>query len=494
MDGSLLRGCRGGVRTNFTMYSIRSFTSLAPSDIQDPPAPSSSFDDLPVDQKSCSLLGPTALVVQALMGVLVILSLVYKRHREKPMRPWRIWLFDVSKQVFGQMFIHGVNVFISDFGAHHISGNACVYYFLNILIDTTFGVGVIYLILHVLTNILSEKLGLSGFESGQYGSPPSLNYWARQAAVYVLSLTTMKIVVVGLFALWPGIVEVGAWLLSWLGSENAVQVIFVMGLFPIMMNILQFWLIDSIVKASSSTLLLPTSSEQPRASHDQSNEPLFRASSDDSDDDDDDHHGRRHDIENPPRSSRSRSPSHDPSKAVAPSTPTEYKSTGGGSGSVTPRPADFEGQPGDAEHEYNYEGEEGPSRSLNKHAYPPSLISSSNSPSSSRPTSVSPPPSQSISHMHVHSQGYKPKRRSPPAPLRPRSPLQPALNSPLPTAEQGRSVRFSLERISGKENPTGHVRGSEEKDWDAWDENDDWAERVGEDVWGGSTAPGVVRT
>jgi hypothetical protein len=91
------------------------------------------------------------------MGVLVISSLVYKRHREKPKRPWRIWyaehrdllrstgfhsrvrLFDVSKQVVGQMFVHGVNVLISDLGSHHSAGNACVYYFLNILIDTTVG-------------------------------------------------------------------------------------------------------------------------------------------------------------------------------------------------------------------------------------------------------------------------------------------------------------------------------------------------------------------
>lgn len=48
-------------------------------------------------------------------------------------------IFDVSKQVIGQMFVHGVNVLISDVVAHVSSGNACVLYFLNILLDTTFG-------------------------------------------------------------------------------------------------------------------------------------------------------------------------------------------------------------------------------------------------------------------------------------------------------------------------------------------------------------------
>jgi hypothetical protein len=48
-------------------------------------------------------------------------------------------LFDVSKQVVGQMVVHGLNVLISDVGAHHKSVNACVFYFLNVLIDTTVG-------------------------------------------------------------------------------------------------------------------------------------------------------------------------------------------------------------------------------------------------------------------------------------------------------------------------------------------------------------------
>src|SRR5712691_7855822 len=93
------------------------------------------------------------------MGLFVISSLLLKRHREKPKRPWRIWcvpflpplpprvgspsysrLFDVSKQVVGQMFVHGINVLISDVGSTRSSGNACVFYFLNILIDTTLGV------------------------------------------------------------------------------------------------------------------------------------------------------------------------------------------------------------------------------------------------------------------------------------------------------------------------------------------------------------------
>ena len=73
--------------------------------------------------------------------------------------------------------------------------------------------------------MLSEKLHCTGFKSGQYGDPPSFWFWARQATVYVFSLTAMKLLVVGLFAVWPGIFKIGAWLLSWTGASDAVQVI-----------------------------------------------------------------------------------------------------------------------------------------------------------------------------------------------------------------------------------------------------------------------------
>jgi len=48
-------------------------------------------------------------------------------------------LFDVSKQVAGQMFIHGTNLLVAGLTSHNDLANACVSYFLNILIDTTLG-------------------------------------------------------------------------------------------------------------------------------------------------------------------------------------------------------------------------------------------------------------------------------------------------------------------------------------------------------------------
>jgi hypothetical protein len=89
------------------------------------------------------------------------------------------------------------------------------------------GVGIIYGVLHLLTFLFSEKLGLKGFESGVYGNPPSLNYWCRQAAIYVVALIAMKLAVILLLVLFPGIFKIGEWLLSWTwtGDGDALQVV-----------------------------------------------------------------------------------------------------------------------------------------------------------------------------------------------------------------------------------------------------------------------------
>ncbi|KAH9022367.1 vacuolar membrane protein-domain-containing protein [Lactarius deliciosus] len=308
---------------------------LPPSLPPPPSEPGGVFDDYPVDRRSCQLLGPTALIVQALMGVLVISSLLFKRHREKPKRPWRIWLFDVSKQVVGQMFVHGVNVFVSDVGSTRTSGNACVYYFLNILLDTTLGVYAIYITLFFLTWYFSEKLKLKGLQSGQYGSPPSVNYWVRQLAIYVVSLTSMKLFVIAVVAFWDVLSDIAAWLLSWLGNGDTAQVIFTMGLFPIFMNIIQFWVIDSIIKVGGiGGLGTPPDEPDEEADH----EPLFHGIGDPDDDEDEDDSGgaaipaaAKRDVEAQARLRHSADSSHTyppslPDSPTAPSTTIRYTS------------------------------------------------------------------------------------------------------------------------------------------------------------------------
>lgn len=101
---------------------------------------------------------------------------------------------------------------------------------LNIAVDTTLGVGILYLFLKALT-ALALSFQPDEFRTGDYGAPFSMRIWAKQAVVYVAALGLMKVVVVGLFWAVPGLFVLANWCLSWLTSDDA-QVVFVMLIFP----------------------------------------------------------------------------------------------------------------------------------------------------------------------------------------------------------------------------------------------------------------------
>ena len=95
----------------------------------------------------CQLLGPFALVIQASLGALALLSLVYKRWRERPQRPVKVWAFDVSKQVVGSMLLHIANLLMSMLSSGELDtprvktneyhANPCSFYLLNLAIDVS---------------------------------------------------------------------------------------------------------------------------------------------------------------------------------------------------------------------------------------------------------------------------------------------------------------------------------------------------------------------
>jgi len=93
------------------------------------------------------LLGPFAVFIQGALGALALLSLVYKRWRERPQRPLKIWGFDVSKQVVGSILLHIANLLMSmlssgQLAVKHLKGgstkaNPCSFYLLNLAIDVS---------------------------------------------------------------------------------------------------------------------------------------------------------------------------------------------------------------------------------------------------------------------------------------------------------------------------------------------------------------------
>jgi hypothetical protein len=71
----------------------------------------------PEENGQCELLGNFAILVQGLLGLLALMSLVFKRWRERPQRPVKVWFFDVSKQVVGSVLLHIANLLMSMFSS-----------------------------------------------------------------------------------------------------------------------------------------------------------------------------------------------------------------------------------------------------------------------------------------------------------------------------------------------------------------------------------------
>lgn len=71
----------------------------------------------------------------------------------------------------------------------------------------------------------------------------------------------MKFCVFIIFQLCPWIIRVGDWALRWTEGDERLQVFFVMLFFPVVMNALQYYIIDGFIKNQNSPDHEPTPSE-----------------------------------------------------------------------------------------------------------------------------------------------------------------------------------------------------------------------------------------
>lgn len=117
--------------------------------------------------------------------------------------------------------------------------------------QTTIGIPILIIILRLFTAAaLLTPLGNppESIESGNYGSPPKAQWWFKQSIVYFLGLLGMKSCVLLIFQLMPWIVQVGDWALRWTEGNEAIQIAFVMLIFPLIMNAFQYYIIDTFIK------------------------------------------------------------------------------------------------------------------------------------------------------------------------------------------------------------------------------------------------------
>lgn len=213
-----------------------------------------------------------------------MLALVYKRWRERPQRPVKIWFFDVSKQVVGSALVHVANLLMSMLSSGqlsvqatveprrndargHFQPNPCSFYLLNLAIDTTLGIPILIIILRIITALFSmTAFGQpnESIQTGNYGSPPRAKWWVKQSLIYFIGLLLMKFCVLLIFLILPWISQVGDWALRWTEGNETVQIFFVMLFFPLVMNATQYYIIDSFIKKQESSVVdsIPSSEEE----------------------------------------------------------------------------------------------------------------------------------------------------------------------------------------------------------------------------------------
>jgi hypothetical protein len=98
----------------------------------------------------------------------------------------------------------------------------------------------------------------------------------------------MKLCVLIIFLMAPGIAQVGDWALSWTEGNEKLQIAFSMMIFPLIMNAMQYYIIDSFIKDKAAE-----HQPIPTEDTDDSRRAFASGPSDDEDSDDDSDDGQR---------------------------------------------------------------------------------------------------------------------------------------------------------------------------------------------------------
>jgi hypothetical protein len=206
---------------------------------------------------ACQFFDNFGLFIQGILGLICFSALIFKRYIEKPQRPWIIWFFDSFKQVMGQGTQHLSNLYLADkIGQNR--GLECEWYFNSLVTDCTIGVFICYLFL-MFALCLVKNTSLE-FKSGEYGqTEQNPDGWRFKSFLYqlmwwIIIVILAKLTMIGLIFIFYNLFEkVGSTILEPVKYNPKMKLIFVMIIFPIIFNIIQFWFTDNFIKINNHT-------------------------------------------------------------------------------------------------------------------------------------------------------------------------------------------------------------------------------------------------
>jgi hypothetical protein len=205
------------------------------------------------------LPGLFGVFVQGLLFLCCVAVLVGKKLHEGASRTWWDFGLDSSKQFLGAGWIHVLNLFFATLLERMTEdGDQCEWYWLNIMLDTTLGVAVEYVLLvafgRAATSLCPESA--EDFKSGEYrnadGGFDKVKY-AKQLVVWLAIVSGMKLSMVLLMIVFGTPLQATAgFILSPFMTSPELKLLAVMIVTPICMNALQFWITDNFIKKQDS--------------------------------------------------------------------------------------------------------------------------------------------------------------------------------------------------------------------------------------------------
>ena len=159
-----------------------------------------------------------------------------------------VWFFDASKQAFAGVLQHFVNLIFGIVFARSGRASECAWYLVNFTISVACGVVILWGTMRLYTYTV-ERFDLTILRSGEYGSPPSWRPWMAQMLIWGVFASGEKLItaVAVIVPLHPRLDEFAARLETPVVDAPFTELLLVMVVAPVILNMLFFWVIDSII-------------------------------------------------------------------------------------------------------------------------------------------------------------------------------------------------------------------------------------------------------
>ena len=201
-------------------------------------------------QENCVFFDYFGILVQSILASICLSTLLIKRSIELPQRPLIIWFLDTLKQVIGQVTQHFTNIFVAE-RLGTANGLSCEWYLYNILSDATIGIFISWLLLRLISHLLADTA--LEYNSGDYGQNKD-NSWRFKKFILqlvwwnLIVIITKIICIIFCYHTFVYFQIALGFFFKPLSYNPKLKLVIVMIGCPVLFNLMQFWLIDNIIK------------------------------------------------------------------------------------------------------------------------------------------------------------------------------------------------------------------------------------------------------